>query len=54
MIKHNERGPPKEPHVDDCCGDGCDPCVWDTYDTQVERYEERKAELEEVLKEIST
>jgi hypothetical protein len=32
---------PIEPDVDDCCGDGCDPCVWDTYDLKLENYTSR-------------
>ena len=31
---------PVEPADDDCCGDGCNPCVFDTYDMKMERYED--------------
>ena len=41
-----ERNIPLEPEQDDCCGSGCTPCVFDTYYDRLERYEERKMELE--------
>lgn len=31
--------PPVEPDAGDCCGEGCVRCVYDVYDTAVERYE---------------
>ncbi|MFO1312960.1 MAG: oxidoreductase-like domain-containing protein [Burkholderiales bacterium] len=33
--------PPPEPHPDECCGKGCDPCVYDRYGEALSRY--RKA-----------
>jgi hypothetical protein len=30
--------PPVQPDLDDCCGDGCNPCVFDLYDEANERY----------------
>lgn len=35
--------PPQEPDHEDCCGEGCVPCIWDTYDRKVQRYEDRMA-----------
>ena len=26
------------PDLDDCCGQGCNPCVFDVYDAKRERY----------------
>ena len=31
--------PPQPPTSADCCHSGCDPCVFDLYDTALERYE---------------
>jgi hypothetical protein len=30
--------PPPRPDLDDCCGSGCDPCVFDLYDRALEQY----------------
>jgi hypothetical protein len=30
--------PPEQPDLDACCGNGCDPCVFDTYDLAMDRY----------------
>jgi len=30
--------PPIRPDPEDCCHSGCDPCVFDLYDEEVERY----------------
>ena len=30
--------PPEPPGEDACCGNGCDPCVWDFYALERERY----------------
>jgi hypothetical protein len=35
--------PPPEPDLDACCGQGCDPCVFDLYEAARERY---RAELQ--------
>lgn len=32
--------PPRQPELDECCGSGCDPCVFDIYDAALERYEQ--------------
>jgi hypothetical protein len=31
--------PPPEPDLEACCGQGCDPCVFDLYAEARERYE---------------
>lgn len=35
--------PPVEPDLDLCCGQGCEPCVFDTWELLRERY---RAELQ--------
>lgn len=30
--------PPREPALEECCGGGCEPCVFDRYDDALERY----------------
>ena len=30
--------PPEEPDFDACCGNGCDPCIFDTYALEQDRY----------------
>ncbi len=30
--------PPPEPDPSDCCGEGCVNCVFDVYDTALQRY----------------
>ncbi|HEX5304932.1 MAG TPA: oxidoreductase-like domain-containing protein [Dyella sp.] len=35
--------PPVAPEAIDCCGAGCVPCVYDTYETALERYREALA-----------
>lgn len=31
--------PPREPEPDECCGSGCEPCVYDRYYEALDRYE---------------
>lgn len=38
--------PPREPDLDECCGSGCDPCVFDLYDQRVERWRARCEAIE--------
>ena len=33
--------PPEQPHPDECCHRGCDPCVLDYYETAMARWEGR-------------
>jgi len=35
--------PPREPEAWECCGSGCDPCVYDRYWDALYRYEEELA-----------
>ncbi len=30
--------PPVEPDLDACCGNGCDPCIFDLHDAERERH----------------
>ena len=32
--------PPREPRPEECCGGGCEPCVFDRYADALERYRE--------------
>ena len=32
--------PPVRPAAGECCRGGCDPCVFDIYETELARYEE--------------
>jgi len=32
--------PPREPTPEECCGGGCEPCVFDRYYQALERYQE--------------
>jgi hypothetical protein len=38
--------PPERPLPDDCCGQGCEPCVWDTYNDELRDYLARKKALQ--------
>jgi hypothetical protein len=38
--------PPVEPALEDCCRSGCNPCVFDIYAEELERYEQRLAQWE--------
>ncbi|HTV84193.1 MAG TPA: oxidoreductase-like domain-containing protein [Dyella sp.] len=35
--------PPVEPDPDDCCGNGCDPCIFDFYEEARQHYREALA-----------
>lgn len=30
--------PPEPPDLDDCCGNGCDPCIFDRHDMAMDAY----------------
>lgn len=30
--------PPPQPDLDACCGNGCEPCIFDSYDLAMDRY----------------
>lgn len=38
---------PKEPDAYECCGRGCDPCVYDYYAKALTRWEKKVAEFEQ-------
>ena len=42
---------PREPEPDECCGSGCEICVWDRYEQALQRYRERLQEWQASLKE---
>jgi hypothetical protein len=29
---------PEPPDINDCCGNGCDPCIFDTHDLAMDAY----------------
>jgi len=35
--------PPREPGIGECCGSGCEPCIFDRYADALERYQEALA-----------
>lgn len=37
---------PEEPDLNDCCGNGCDPCVFDTYIVEKRQWEHAVKEWE--------
>jgi hypothetical protein len=36
---------PTRPHDDECCRRGCDPCIFDYYESALERWMERVRKL---------
>ena len=36
--------PPVEPDAGDCCGEGCVPCIFDIYETALQRYRDELAQ----------
>ncbi len=30
--------PPVQPDLDACCGNGCEPCIFDLFDLEMDRY----------------
>jgi len=30
--------PPVQPDLDACCGNGCEPCIFDLYDLEMDKY----------------
>lgn len=35
--------PPEPPGDNECCGNGCDPCVWTVYQTEMNAYRQALA-----------
>ena len=48
-LTQNEKRCPEQPDDDDCCGEGCVPCVFDLYYDRMDKYEEKKMELQSTL-----
>lgn len=44
---------PEEPAPGECCGSGCMPCVWDTYERDLEVHQRAVTELSEQIMERS-
>ncbi|NEX63908.1 oxidoreductase-like domain-containing protein [Noviherbaspirillum galbum] len=38
--------PPEEPALEDCCQSGCDPCIFDRYTDDLQRYRQALREWE--------
>jgi hypothetical protein len=38
--------PPEQPGDDECCRSGCDPCIFDLYQQELEQYRARLKEWE--------
>jgi len=36
--------PPTRPLATDCCGGGCSPCIFEIYESELERYEKALSE----------
>ena len=36
---------PQEPAQEDCCGEGCDPCVFDLYYERIDKFNEKKDDI---------
>lgn len=41
--------PPEEPALEDCCQSGCDPCIFDRYTEELEKYRQALRQWEERL-----
>jgi len=38
--------PPTEPRPEECCRTGCDPCIYDLYMDELDRYERERSAWE--------
>lgn len=46
-ISHDPRPlPPEQPGDDECCRSGCDPCIFDLYQRELQQYREALAAWE--------
>ena len=46
-ISHDPRPrPPEQPGDDECCRSGCDPCIFDLYQQELQQYREALAQWE--------
>ena len=41
---------PEEPDSKECCGEGCNPCIFDSYDEKIEKRKDLIDELFEKIK----
>ncbi|MCC6867955.1 MAG: oxidoreductase [Burkholderiales bacterium] len=48
---HDRPPRPRKPDLDECCGNGCDPCVFDRYDDALVAWERACREIEAKAKE---
>ncbi|WP_020397163.1 oxidoreductase-like domain-containing protein [Thiolinea disciformis] len=46
----NQAPTPPEPH--ECCGSGCDPCIWDIYYEALRRWQEQQSRPTEKVDEV--
>jgi Oxidoreductase-like protein, N-terminal len=42
MLTDDENAEPIEPNTEDCCGQGCSSCVWDTYRENLKKYQAKQ------------
>lgn len=45
-MSHALPPPPRKPDLDECCGNGCDPCVFDRYHDAVAAWKRACREIE--------
>lgn len=45
--------PPRKPDLDECCGNGCDPCVFDRYHDAVAAWKRACREIESEAKRLA-
>ena len=46
-VSHDPRPlPPEQPGDDECCRSGCDPCIFDLYQQELQQYREALAAWE--------
>ena len=41
--------PPTPPDPSECCGNGCEPCVWDIYREELRKWQEKQESTERLL-----
>lgn len=46
FVAHGEQRKPVPPTKDECCGNGCESCVWLAYFEELERYRSTLQEFE--------
>jgi hypothetical protein len=52
LLLHCTKNQPQYPSPEDCCGTGCDPCVYDSYERKMSYFEEKKCTYEALLLEF--